>query len=186
MTEHERAPDERTPTVAAAAGIGKDTPAVRGGGFTQPHTASMVTPVVRRQPVPPRRPPEPPVPAGCPLTAAQLAVLTSAAYGETGQQTAARLRIAYGTVRTHRRRARAALGARTAEQALAMVIAAGWVTDMTPPPALTLTRIALAVETRDHLVLDAIATSGHRVALRLDRTTRAQLAAWLRGGGERS
>ncbi|WP_406398763.1 LuxR C-terminal-related transcriptional regulator [Streptomyces uncialis] len=91
----------------------------------------MVTPPAPRpRPAPPRAVPAPPDrrPAGCPLSRTELLVLAAAAAGETSADAAARLCLSYETVRTARRRARARLGARTPEHAIALAVAAGWIT----------------------------------------------------------
>ena len=85
----------------------------RGGG----HEGETVP--LRRQEAAPQ--------ADCPLTAPQLTALVSAARGEKLQETAERLQIPYETVRTRRNRAISQTGARSMAHAVAIAVAAGWV-----------------------------------------------------------
>ncbi len=66
--------------------------------------------------------------ARCPLSPALLNVLTGAARGESAEETATRLYVSYETVRTNRQRAVQRLEARTVSHAVAIAVAAGWVT----------------------------------------------------------
>lgn len=66
--------------------------------------------------------------ADCPLTPAQLAILAAAAAGEDLQDTGRRTLIAYDKVVSHRKRAVARLGARGTTHAVAICVAAGWIT----------------------------------------------------------
>ncbi|WP_086746175.1 helix-turn-helix transcriptional regulator [Streptomyces scabiei] len=63
----------------------------------------------------------------CPLGNSQLAVLVGAALGEQPEETAARLELALGTVKTARQRAIRNLGARSITHAVALAVAAGWI-----------------------------------------------------------
>ncbi|MEH0657560.1 hypothetical protein QA860_07390 [Streptomyces stelliscabiei] len=63
----------------------------------------------------------------CPLGTSQLAVLVGAALGERPEQTAARLELALGTIRSARNRAIHLLGARSITHAVALAVAAGWI-----------------------------------------------------------
>ncbi|QFR00752.1 hypothetical protein F9278_36365 [Streptomyces phaeolivaceus] len=68
----------------------------------------------------------------CPLSATQLSALIGASRGETLQETAERLRIPYETARTRRSRAISQLKARSATHAVAIAMAAGWITPWQP------------------------------------------------------
>lgn len=64
----------------------------------------------------------------CPLSPAQLSIVAAAAAGETPEETASRLCLSYDTVRSHRRRLLSRLEARSITHAVALCVAAGWVT----------------------------------------------------------
>lgn len=64
----------------------------------------------------------------CPLSQSQLAVVSGAAAGEAPEETAARLRLSYDTIKRHRQRAVSRLEARSMPHAVALCVAAGWVT----------------------------------------------------------
>lgn len=64
----------------------------------------------------------------CPLSPAQLSVLAGAAAGETPQETASRLCLSYEAVRSQRQRVLSKLEARSITHAVALCVAAGWVT----------------------------------------------------------
>ncbi|MFU0241698.1 helix-turn-helix transcriptional regulator [Streptomyces scabiei] len=64
----------------------------------------------------------------CPLGVSQLNVLVGAARGELPEETAARLHIADATVKSTRRRAVMRLEARSVTHAVAIAVAAGWIT----------------------------------------------------------
>lgn len=64
----------------------------------------------------------------CPLSQSQLAVVAGAAAGETPEETADRLHLAYDTVKRHRQRAVSRLEARSMPHAVALCVAAAWVT----------------------------------------------------------
>ncbi|MFJ1664840.1 LuxR C-terminal-related transcriptional regulator [Streptomyces bottropensis] len=64
----------------------------------------------------------------CPLGVTQLNVLVGAARGEMPEETAARLHIADATVKSTRKRAVIRLQARSVTHAVAMAVAAGWIT----------------------------------------------------------
>ncbi|MDX2552575.1 hypothetical protein ACKI1J_42880 [Streptomyces scabiei] len=64
----------------------------------------------------------------CPLGVSQINVLVGAARGEAPEETAARLRIAHATVKNTRKRAVLRLGARSVSHAVAVSVAAGWIT----------------------------------------------------------
>lgn len=66
--------------------------------------------------------------SGCPLSQSQLAVVCGAAAGEMPEETAARLRLSYDTVKRHRQRAVSRLQARSMLHAVALCVAAEWVT----------------------------------------------------------
>lgn len=66
--------------------------------------------------------------SGCPLGVSQLNVLVAAAQGELPEETAARLFLALGTVKSTRVRAVQRLGARNVAHAVAISVAAGWIT----------------------------------------------------------
>lgn len=66
--------------------------------------------------------------SGCPLSQSQLAVVSGAAAGETTEETAARLRLSYDTIKRHRQRAVSRLEARSMPHAVALCVAADWVT----------------------------------------------------------
>ncbi|WP_200302282.1 LuxR C-terminal-related transcriptional regulator [Streptomyces adelaidensis] len=66
--------------------------------------------------------------ADCPLTASLLNALAAAARGETAEETAGRLHLAYDTVKNHRQRAVHRLQARSVTHAVALAVAAGWIT----------------------------------------------------------
>ncbi|MDX3629018.1 hypothetical protein PV728_01575 [Streptomyces europaeiscabiei] len=63
----------------------------------------------------------------CPLSGSQLAVLVGAALGERPEETAARLEVPLGTIRSTRARALDRLGARNISHAVALAVAAGWI-----------------------------------------------------------
>ncbi|WP_159057216.1 helix-turn-helix domain-containing protein [Streptomyces scabiei] len=63
----------------------------------------------------------------CPLSGSQLAVLVGAAIGERPEETAARLDLALGTIRSTRARALDRLGALNITHAVALAVAAGWI-----------------------------------------------------------
>ncbi|MDX2538851.1 helix-turn-helix transcriptional regulator [Streptomyces scabiei] len=65
---------------------------------------------------------------GCPLGVSQLNVLIGAARGEPAEETAERLGIAHDTVKSTRARTLRRLGARTITHAVAIAVAAGWIT----------------------------------------------------------
>jgi DNA-binding CsgD family transcriptional regulator len=65
--------------------------------------------------------------SGCPLGVSQLSVLVGAARGELPEETAARLHLAYGTVKSTRVRAVRRLEARNITHAVAIAVAAGWI-----------------------------------------------------------
>lgn len=64
----------------------------------------------------------------CPLTPAQLTVLIAAAAGESTGDTARRLLIPYDTIRSRRQRIATRLAARNTTHAVAIAVAAGWIT----------------------------------------------------------
>jgi DNA-binding CsgD family transcriptional regulator len=64
----------------------------------------------------------------CPLTAEQLTVLAAAAAGESQQDTSRRLLIPYDTIRSRSKSAVARLAARSTTHAVAIAVAAGWIT----------------------------------------------------------
>lgn len=64
----------------------------------------------------------------CPLTPMLLAVVEAAAAGDSVEDTARRLSLAYDTVKTHRQRAVSRLQARSVSHAVALCVAAGWIT----------------------------------------------------------
>lgn len=66
-------------------------------------------------------------PSTCPLTPGQLDVLAGAAAGESPEDTARRLAVGYNAVRYHRHRAARRLGARNLMHAVALAVAAGWI-----------------------------------------------------------
>lgn len=66
--------------------------------------------------------------ADCPLSPSQLQVIAAAAAGESAEDTALRLVLAYDTVRSQRKRAVHRLGARSMTHAVALAVEAGWVT----------------------------------------------------------
>lgn len=66
--------------------------------------------------------------SACPLTTGQLSVLAAAAAGESPEDTARRLVVTYDTVRSQRQRAVHRLGARSVTHAVALAVAAGWIT----------------------------------------------------------
>uniref|UniRef100_A0AAU2A0R5 Helix-turn-helix transcriptional regulator n=1 Tax=Streptomyces sp. NBC_00093 TaxID=2975649 RepID=A0AAU2A0R5_9ACTN len=63
------------------------------------------------------------------LTPALLRVLAGLARGETVQETAERLNIAYETVRSRRKKVYAGMGARTPAHAVGLALSYGWVRD---------------------------------------------------------
>ncbi|CBG73470.1 putative regulatory protein [Streptomyces scabiei 87.22] len=65
--------------------------------------------------------------ADCPLSGGQLAVLAGAAIGERPEETAARLDMPLGTLRSTRARALDRLGALNITHAVALAVAAGWI-----------------------------------------------------------
>jgi DNA-binding CsgD family transcriptional regulator len=65
--------------------------------------------------------------SGCPLGVSQLNILIGAARGELPEETAARLHVAYGTVKSTRVRAVRQLGACNVTHAVALAVAAGWI-----------------------------------------------------------
>lgn len=75
-----------------------------------------------------RRPGAPQVPVSCPLDAEQLAVLAAAAAGENTRDTCRRLLMPYDAIRSRKRRIAAQLGARNTTHAVALAVAAGWIT----------------------------------------------------------
>lgn len=64
----------------------------------------------------------------CPLTHGERTALAAAAAGESPADTSRRLLIPYDTVRSQRKRAVSRLGARTVIHAVAIAVAAGWIT----------------------------------------------------------
>lgn len=64
----------------------------------------------------------------CPLTSQMLAIIAAAAAGETPEETAKRLCLAYETVKSHRQRAVLRLHARSMTHAVAICVMHGWVT----------------------------------------------------------
>lgn len=66
--------------------------------------------------------------SNCPLSPGQLAVLVAAAAGESAADTARRLLIPYDTIRSRRQRLTARLAARNTTHAVAIAVAAGWIT----------------------------------------------------------
>lgn len=64
----------------------------------------------------------------CPLTQSQHTVITAAAAGESVEETAHRLCLSYDTIKSQRVRAVSRLGARSIPHAVAMCVAAGWIT----------------------------------------------------------
>ncbi|MDN3021566.1 helix-turn-helix transcriptional regulator [Streptomyces sp. S.PB5] len=66
----------------------------------------------------------------CPLSQAQLGIVAAAAAGESPEGTARRLCLSYDTVKSHRQRAVARLEARNILHAVALCVAAGWITDL--------------------------------------------------------
>jgi DNA-binding CsgD family transcriptional regulator len=66
--------------------------------------------------------------SSCPLGVSQLNVLIGAARGEVPEETATRLHLAPGTVKSTRVRAVRRLEARTVTHAVAIAVAAGWIT----------------------------------------------------------
>jgi DNA-binding CsgD family transcriptional regulator len=66
--------------------------------------------------------------SGCPLGVTQMSVLIGAARGERSEETAARLHIADGTVKSTRVRVLRRLEARTITHAVAIAVTAGWIT----------------------------------------------------------
>lgn len=66
--------------------------------------------------------------SGCPLGVSQLNVLVGAARGEAPEETAARLHLADDTVKNTRKRAVIRLEARSVTHAVAIAVAAGWIT----------------------------------------------------------
>ena len=66
--------------------------------------------------------------SGCPLGVSQLNVLVGAARGEAVEETAARLYLACDTVKNTRKRAVVRLEARSVAHAVAIAVAAGWIT----------------------------------------------------------
>jgi DNA-binding NarL/FixJ family response regulator len=65
----------------------------------------------------------------CPLTQAQHTVIAAAAAGESVEETAHRLCLSYDTIKSQRVRAVSRLGARSITHAVAICVAAGWITD---------------------------------------------------------
>lgn len=65
---------------------------------------------------------------GCPLSPQERAIVAAAAAGESLEETAQRLCLAYDTVKTHRQRAVSRLEARSIPHAVALSVSAGWVT----------------------------------------------------------
>lgn len=63
----------------------------------------------------------------CPLSPQERAIIAAAAAGESPQETARRLCLAYDTVKSHRQRALSRLEARSVPHAVALAVAAGWV-----------------------------------------------------------
>ncbi|MFD9107174.1 helix-turn-helix domain-containing protein [Streptomyces bottropensis] len=63
----------------------------------------------------------------CPLSGSQLAALVGAAIGERPEETAARLDLPLGTLRSTRARALDRLGALNITHAVALAVAAGWI-----------------------------------------------------------
>jgi len=66
--------------------------------------------------------------SGCPLSPAELGIIAAAAAGESLQDTADRLCVAYDTVSSQRKRAVARMDAHNIAHAVALAVAAGWVT----------------------------------------------------------
>jgi hypothetical protein len=66
--------------------------------------------------------------SGCPLGVSQMGVLIGAARGERSEETAVRLGIADGTVKSTRVRVLRRLEARTITHAVAIAVTAGWIT----------------------------------------------------------
>ncbi|WP_171111279.1 MULTISPECIES: LuxR C-terminal-related transcriptional regulator [unclassified Streptomyces] len=64
----------------------------------------------------------------CPLSSAELGAIAAAAAGESPEETASRLCLSYDAVRSQRKRAVSRLQARSVAQAVALCMAAGWIT----------------------------------------------------------
>lgn len=117
-------PRQRQVAERLAAGM-RQVDIANGLGLSQGRVSQLVAAIRRKAP------PDPcPLPDPCPdgrrsLSPRLRQVLELAARGATAKESAAKLGLGMETIRSHRARARAALGARSLTQAVAMAVAAG-------------------------------------------------------------